>query len=264
MIKALFVVGLMAASVSAGPFGVPQKMVDHLAGWTFNTACWGKANTDAFHDIVMDAIKECQKMPTKYTKEDLLGPMAGLPRAARQAETDPEKKEMMMMFMDSLEGLKEAKTHVLGNISCTMHLLGKWNEDNTVKIETYTKTKWDLMPEPMPEDFKNDLVMKYEMCNDFVNAIPAPEVEMAPFKKMFGKAFMFNKCAHKVTQDMCAKKLIADWLEEEYGEHSEAKAIAMGLPPNKYEASYIALKAMKFGMPKTMKMVKKFVFTGKK
>ena len=64
--------------------------------------------------------------------------------------------------------------------------------------------------------------------------------------------------------NLCAKKLISEWLEEEYGAHSEAKAVSMGLPPNKYEAGLIAVKAMKIGMPKSMKFVKNFVFNGMK
>ena len=56
--------------------------------------------------------------------------------------------------------------------------------------------------------------------------------------------------------------MIANWLEEEYGEHSEAEHAAMGLPTNKLEAGYIALKAMKMGMPKTMKFIKKFIYHG--
>ena len=67
----------------------------------------------------------------------------------------------------------------------------------------------------------------------------------------------------KVENDLCAKKMIADYFERTMGPHDEAKAVALGLPPNKFEASYIALKAKKMGMPKIMHKIKHFIYDGK-
>ena len=63
--------------------------------------------------------------------------------------------------------------------------------------------------------------------------------------------------------DLCAKKMLAGWMEEKYGPFDPVKAAALGLPPNKFEAAYIKKKVMKMGMPKIMHKIKHFVFDGK-
>ena len=63
----------LASVASAGPFGVPKKMVDGLKHWSYLSSCIGKDNMDTYHKLVKETMKECQKKPTVYTKEDLLG-----------------------------------------------------------------------------------------------------------------------------------------------------------------------------------------------
>ena len=96
--------------------------------------------------------------------------------------------------MEKFDMLKGMKTEYFGNMSCVMQEMGAWKEDNSPNMEFFRTNLWAGMEEEMDVDFRNDLVMKYEMCEKFVMAMPEPEMPMAPFKKMFGKPIMFQNC----------------------------------------------------------------------
>ena len=63
----------LASVAYAGSFGVPKEMMEGIKHWSFLTACWGKENMDTYDAAVKAKLKECQEMPTKYSKEDLFG-----------------------------------------------------------------------------------------------------------------------------------------------------------------------------------------------
>ena len=108
-------------------------------------------------------------------------------------ETDPEKKEQMMEFMENLNMLKDMKVDVFGNMSCVMQTIGFWDKDNMPVKDTYKVDMFELMP-GIDETLKEYLQMKGDVCEKFVLALPEPEGDVAPFKKMFGKGIMMHNC----------------------------------------------------------------------
>ena len=67
----------------------------------------------------------------------------------------------------------------------------------------------------------------------------------------------------KMETDLCAKQMLLRHLEEEFGEeHDDAKAVSMGLPADKYEASFIAVMTKFKSMEPSYKFVKKFLYHG--
>ena len=102
----------------------------------------------------------------------------------------------MMEFMENLDALKEMKVELFGNMSCTMQALGYWDQENKPKKEFYKNDMFGLLPVSVEEEFKSQMSMKAEICFKFIETLPEPEMDLPPFKKMFGNGIMMHNCMH--------------------------------------------------------------------
>jgi hypothetical protein len=263
MLRAVLIIALVSAVSGGNPFGVPKAFIEHLQQYSFYCACFGEEAMEAKHELVKAAVKKCQMQEPEFDQDALFG-KGGEPDEEGEAEAedmDIEKAEEYELFKVGFAALKEGKVEKLGNLSCVMKELRFWNNDRSVNIDFLTGGLWDLMPDQDP-DFVDEAKKSAKFCHKAINSLPEYDGPMMPFKKMFGKQLMFHQCFYKCKKDLCAKKMIVDWMEKKHGPHDEAKAAKLGLPPNKFDAGMVAVLAKKTAMTDSAKFVGQFLHTG--
>jgi len=271
MLRSALILSLLGLSMG---LMVPEFLKEKVIGTAYLRACMGEKNFMFFHDKLVDTIKECQMKEPIFTVEELTGhplaevvdhpelpepPKAAAATARHHGEGDEHDIEHMI---EAVNALKVDKVTRFSNLTCVMTTSGMWNEDRSINMEFWTKTKWESLPEPMPQEFVEHFNQKVEICDKLSDAIPQPKEGDAPFKRMFGKQLFFQHCIIKKKCDLCSMKLMKEMIEGMYGPLDEAKKNLIGLPEDAYEASVVALMAKFQSLPESVLAVKKFLFEG--
>jgi len=251
----LFLVGLSAANLD-----VPDTMLDFVKDKVFSEDCWGEEIIALRKKEGKAAIETCSKQPPILTLADLFDHEEPKPAAALGNATAEE----VAKFLAELAELRAEKVTKMSNLTCVMLQLNKWTKDGKINIDLYTKTFWEK-PEAktIEESLKEAFIKVNNDCYTIANAIPYAEIATDKFTKTFGQRLKFHSCQKSKTDKLCAKRVMAEWLEEKHGAYTDAIAEALSLPKDKYDAGLIATAAKVHGKSKEATFIVDFFHTGK-
>jgi len=103
--------------------------------------------------------------------------------------------------------LKHHMTAQVGNMSCVMHELGYFNQDNSVNLDKYRQEYQKLT---LPDAMKEEFIENIDTCNEVSQCLPDKCFAKYPYGLEYGRSFFFVACEKKKALEVCLKKQMID------------------------------------------------------
>jgi len=211
----------------------------------------GQVNADT-----LDALRNLLANPAVSS---LLSNSRGKRQAGGLLDVTEEDK---MEFLEDLEDFKEGMDSKIGNLSCVLQKMDMLKSNGDINMDhfSYRNMANKLKYSPAGSDslFLKKMADGFSDCYDISRSWPQMSLDRNPLTKEHGRHMIFFECAKKVKVMMCTKFQLSQWMELFYGKFDATKAVAYGLPDNKYDASAMKVKVMYNAASDEMKFVDDF------